>query len=365
MTTESPQPRPLIGPVHRVIAHLGVAVGLALILVVGVADTAGADPAKPTNFRSRILTVRPPLPAGVDLRVVGGDAFLDLRVKPGHRVTIPDYEAAPGQPTRPYLRVDSDGTVQVNEHSTAAVTNQRRYGGRAGAVKVSNAPRWRTVATNGRYTWHDHRIHFMLPSRLAVVDDNGRVDLGGPGGTWSIDPKVDGKPVAVVGELVLLDAPSPVPWYLLAAVVGLLLLASVWLRARADRRPAYGPIAGLLGVVAGAATVVGLTQWRTIPGGAGGNVFTALIPAVGVLGAGVAILAGHATTSRSRLRLGGVAAAVATLGCWAVLRISVLSHAILPSGLPILDRATTATAVGLAVAVGGLLVWRPPVAAPD
>ncbi|MEO6629966.1 MAG: hypothetical protein ABIP03_15525, partial [Aquihabitans sp.] len=204
--------------------------------------------------------------------------------------------------------------------------------------------------------------HFMLPSNLAVVEDNGRVDLGGPGGTWSINPTVDGKSVAVVGELVLLDAPSPVPWYLLAAVVGLLMLASAWLCARSNRPPAYGPIAGALGVVAGTATVVGLTEWRTIPAGAGGNAFLALIPAVGMLAAGVALWAGRATSSRARLRLGGIAAAVATLGCWAFLRVPVLSHAVLPSGLPFLDRATTATALGVALAAGGLLVWRPPVA---
>ena len=351
-----------MGPVPSVVTFPWLVLGFTLILVVGVAAPAGADPAKPTNFRSRILTVRPPLPSGVDLHVLGGDAFLALRVEPGHHVTIPDYASAPGQPVRPYVRVDPDGTVQVNENSTAAVTNQSRYGSNTEAVTVSGSPRWHTVATDGRYAWHDHRIHFMLPTHLAVVDDQGRVDLGGPGGTWRIDPIVDGKPVTVVGELVLLDAPSPAPWYLLAAAVALLTLVSVWRRVRADRPPAYGPIAGALGVVAAAATVVGLTEWRTIPNGAGGNLFMALIPAVGVLGAGAAILAGATTTLRARLQLGGIAAAVATLGSWAVLRISVVSHAIVPSGVPILDRSTTAAAIGLALAVAGLLVWRPPVA---
>lgn len=361
-TIEASQPSRLVASIPRLVKLLATAFGLALLLVGGVVDAAGADPAKPTNFRSRIVSVTPPLPAGVELQVVGGDAFLDLRVEPGHRVTIPDYEPAPGQPTRPYLRVDPDGTVKVNENSTAAVINQTRYGSNGGAVSGSDAPRWRTVATNGRYAWHDHRIHFMLPSNLAVVEDNGRVDLGGPGGTWSIEPKVDGRAVAVVGELVLLHAPSPVAWYFLSAVVGLLLLASAWLCDRSDRPPAYGPIAGVLGVVAGAATVVGLTEWRTIPAGAGGNPFLALIPAVGMVAAGVALSAGGDTSPRARLRLGGIAAAVAALGCWAFLRVSVLSHAVLPSGLPFLDRATTATSLGLALAAGVLLVWRPPVA---
>ena len=44
---------------------------------------------------------------------------------------------------------------------------------------------------------------------------------------------------------------------------------------------------------------------------------------------------------------------------WAVARRAVLDHAVVPSGLPTLDRATTSLALGLALAAAVVLVSRP------
>lgn len=335
-----------------------LAFGVALLVLVP-AGAAGADPARPTDYRSQVLAVDPPLPAGASLRVVGGDAFLELRVPRGHLVVVPDYPGGDGASTRPYLRFRPDGIVQRNERSAAAVANERRYGS-SGRVPAPGAiPRWRTVARDGRYVWHDHRIHWMLPTRPRAVDPDGRVDLGGAGGTWTIELEVDGHPATVTGELLLLDPPRPVPWFLGIALLATLLPVITWRRVRAGRSPAHRAIALVLCGAGIVATAVALVEWRSIPPGAGGSLLAVALPAVG------AFAAAAAAATSPRTQLAALAAAVGALGTWAVLRRDVLDHAVLPTSLPAgLDRAGTALALGLAIGAGVVLVWRPPVPRP-
>ncbi|HEX2575916.1 MAG TPA: hypothetical protein VHK88_06165 [Aquihabitans sp.] len=333
-----------------------VALGVLAAALLGPAAPAAADPARPTDYRSRILSVRPALPAGVDLAVVGGDAFLDLRVTGDHTVVVPDYESGDDGRTRPYLRFRPDGTVERNERSAAAAANDDRYGSSAGAT-VGDDPEWQVVASGGRYAWHDHRIHWMLPREPRAVDDAGRVDLGGPNGTWSVPLEVDGRPTVVRGELLLLDGPSPVPWAALGLLAGVGLLVAGVVAVRRRGRAPHAAVALALGGIGVLAALVGWAEWRAIPPGAGGNVLGAVVPAVGAVAALVA-----ATARRARVRLVALAVAVATLAAWAVLRREVVARAVLPTSLPYaLDRATTALALGLAVGAGALLAWHPPV----
>src|SRR5215207_3006020 len=95
--------------------RLGRAAGLvAVATAVGLAGArpAAADPPRPTDYRSRITAVDP-APAGVDIDVVGGDAFLELTVDEGHEVTGGGYAGAPD------LRVGADGTAERNVTSPA------------------------------------------------------------------------------------------------------------------------------------------------------------------------------------------------------------------------------------------------------
>ena len=339
-------------PTRRVVLFtLAVALG-----GLGIATPAAADPGRPTDYRSTILRVRPSLPTGVRVEVVGGDSFLQVRVARGHTVVVPDYEQGADTDPAPYLRFGSDGTVERNERSIAAAINRSRYGNDPSATDPHGAPRWTVVAHDGRYLWHDHRIHWMLPSRPEAVSAEGRVDMGGPNGTWSIELLVDGRPVTVTGELVLLRSPSPMPWLVLAAVAAVALVGVALLRVRAGEPAPHRALAGALAAGSVLAVVVGTAQWRGLPAVAGGTVLTALVP-TGALAASIVALVAR----RARTTLVALAAAVAALGGWAVLRRSVLVRAVLPTSLPFsVDRAITALALGVSLAGAVVLVWRPP-----
>jgi len=94
---------------------------VALLAAAAVAlcgEPAGADPAGPTNQRSRVVAVEPPSEGAV-VRVVGGDAFLELSLDRGHEVVVPGYGG------EPYLRFRRDGRVEENRRSPAVSSSPR------------------------------------------------------------------------------------------------------------------------------------------------------------------------------------------------------------------------------------------------
>src|SRR5215471_16537127 len=94
---------------------------VALLGLVVLANPAGADPAKPTDYKSTVTRLEPPTDA-VSLKVVGGDGFLSLKVQPGHEVIVKGYAGGP------WLRVRADGVVEENQLSPATYLNAKRYG---------------------------------------------------------------------------------------------------------------------------------------------------------------------------------------------------------------------------------------------
>ena len=322
------------------------------------AVAAQADPARPTNFESTVLSAQPELPSGIDLAIVGGDAFLSLRVDQGIEVMVPDYTQGPGTTPPPYLRFEADGTVSVNEASAAAVINDARYGRAGASIDLDEPPRWTTVATDGTYAWHDHRVHWMTPTTPPTMAGTRRIDMGGDEGTWEVDLIVDGVPTVVTGELLLLPAPSPVPWMALGVLVAAAIGAFGVIRVRATGRAPHRILAIVVAAFGVAATVVGWAQWHDVPAGAGGSPFTAIIPAIGAVAAAVAVV-----VSAARIRLVALLAAVACMGAWAWMRRLVVARAVLPTTLPFpVDRLVTVVALGLAVGVAAVVVWRPPMA---
>lgn len=326
---------------RRGVAGLAVAAALAL----GGAAPAGADPARPTNFRSTILSTQPELPAGVRARTIGGDSFLELSVA-GHEVVVPDYSSGPDDEAVPYLRFGPDGTVERNRRAAATAANEARYGTASRTPDPDAPPEWERVASDGTYAWHDHRIHWMAPTPPRAVAADGRVDLGGPDGTWEVPLVVDGEAVTVRGELTLAPAPPAWPWYLLAAATAALVVVGA--------RRAGRWVAGAAAVVgAVGAVVAAAATWRAIPPDAGGSVVP-LVVCVATLVAATMVALGP-----GRARLAATAATAAGLGGWAVLRTAVWSNAVLPTSIPAVDRAATAIALGVGVALAIGLVWAP------
>ena len=331
---------------HRFAAAVLV-VATTIALHPGVAS---ADPAEPTNYRSEVTGAQPALPDGVTAKVVGGDGFLEVS-SDGHEVLVLDAKQPGEREARPFLRLARDGTVQLNRNAVGYYYNDSRYGGAVPArvLEPDLAADWTTVGDDGSYVWHDHRIHWMSPSKPpSVPGSSGRVDLGGPDGDWTVDLRVDGRPTTLSGHLDLLDAPSPVPWYLAIVVVaGLLVLLG-------GRWPVWATSIATL-VAAGLATVAGWATHDAVPPAAGGTPVTWLLPLAALVAAMIAVVA--AITHRPR------AASIAALGSacllagWVLMRLPVLSHAVLPTVLAApIDRTGTALAAGVAIGVAVVVV---------
>ena len=115
---------------------------------VGVAH---ADPAVPTDFATEVVGIEPATPS-IDVGVVGGDSFVELTVEPGTDVVVLGYWG------EPYLRFNSDGTVEENRRSPTVAENESRYGGSSSTRRpVPTASRSgsrspRTAATPGTTT---------------------------------------------------------------------------------------------------------------------------------------------------------------------------------------------------------------------
>ncbi len=321
-----------------------------------LAPAAGADPAKPGNYRSDVVAIEPATDA-ISAKVVGGDGFLELQVAPGHEAEVPGYTG------EPWLRVDADGTVQRNEASSATYLNESRYGTADNTdvpewITAKNAtenPQWTTVATDGGYIWHDHRIHYMTPQiEPTIIEGTNLVVMSQrDDGRWSVPLTVDGAETEILGELRRYPAPSPLPQWGVAALVALALAATGLML----RGPASRIAAGSLVVAGGLAIWIGVSEMMAVPPLAGGNPLWVALPAVAVVAA-----LGAAMVRSAAGRAIGVLASAAALGVWAVLRIPAFDKAV-PLGTvdPTVTRLVIAAALGTAagaiiaaIASGGL-----------
>jgi hypothetical protein len=184
--------------------------GLALVAL--TAAPAAADPAGPSDFRSRVTGIEPAAP-GVHAEIRGGDTFLEVSVDEGHEVTVDGYQG------EPYLRYLEDGTVQRNTRSPATYLNNSRT---AKVTVPSSAdpkasPRWETVGHGGSYAWHDHRVHWMGDARPPVPRGH---KVEGDYDPWNVPLVVDGTQVHVQGTLVYEPSTSVLPWIALILVAG-------------------------------------------------------------------------------------------------------------------------------------------------
>jgi hypothetical protein len=331
---------------HRAAGRIASAVAIAAVLL-GLGSPAAADPPRPTNYRSTVTDVAPALPEGARVRIVGGDSLIELAIPAGHTALVHDYPtSADAASTVPYLRFDADGTVRRNALAVATPPHDSRYGTPADVPDPDADPRWETVATDGTYAWHDHRIHWMSPTAPRAVDEDGRVDLGGPDGAWEVPITVDGTPTTITGTLEVEPAPSILPSLVVfAASLALTLL----LGRRGLRRTSLAGVVAATGAV-----VVSLATWRAVPPGAGASIVPVVVAAIAALASVVGVL------GPDRARLPATAATAATLVGWGVTRAGVLGHAILPTTLdPWVDRSVTAAAIGVGVGLAITLVWRP------
>jgi hypothetical protein len=316
----------------------GALLSVAVLLLLLPAQVASADPARPTHYRSSVTELvdgsgRPV--AGVHAEVLGGDAYLVLSVTAARQVEVPGYEG------EPYLRVDGDGRVEVNVRSPARWLNDARFG--ALDVEVPStadaeaAPQWETVATAGRYAWHDHRIHFMSPTLPADIDPSAGVAQ--EVFAWEVPLVVDGAPARVEGTLVWVPGP---PSALPIGLTILTLAAAVGLGVRGTRERGIAVVG--IGL---AALTVGVVTTVSAPPGAEAEPALIVLPAVAVVAWLLGRLRPGDAASRGWL---ADAAAIPLLG-WGLWSVAVWWRPIAPVPLPmgvVRGLVAAALAVGFA-----------------
>lgn len=307
------------------------------LLLVGLAAApASADPAGPSDFRSRVTGIVPEVD-GVHAEIRGGDTFLEVSVDRGHEVVVAGYTG------EPYLRFSADGTVERNRRSAATYLNDSRKGEGVVPTEASDptaAAVWEKVASDGTYAWHDHRVHWM--SDVSPPVDRGE-PVTGEYDPWKVPIEVDGVAAAVEGTLTYAAVTSPLPW----AAAGLAAaIALGWF----GRRRAVPAAAMALGVASALAALVGRAEFAATPGG--GNALLWMLPVVAFVAAAVGLV-----TRRSSGGVIGALASVACLSAWVLLRFQVLTKPVLPTTLPFwFDRATTSVGLGVCVAAAYLAV---------
>jgi hypothetical protein len=215
------------------VLRLCVAVAAAAALL-GVAVPAALAHQGNPNFRSQIRGLTPPLD-GIDVQVVNYDDSLELENHSGKTVIVDGYRG------EPYVRIAADGTVAVNHRSPSYYLNDDRYA--EGVSVPANAtpkatPDWQTVDRTGRFTWHDHRIHWMAHTVPPQVKDEGKRTKVFD---WKVPLSVGGRPARLSGTLVWVGKPGggfPVAAGIAlgTAVLGGLLLVGVVRRRRAAPR---------------------------------------------------------------------------------------------------------------------------------
>jgi hypothetical protein len=203
----------------------------AAALILGAPAAALAHQGNP-NYRSVVKTVTPAT-SGVKVSVLNYDDRLLLQNTSGRQVMVLDYQQ------KPYIRADPNGTVAVNTNSEAYYLNEDRTGETAVPKGLGSAPAWKVVSRNGRYDWHDHRMHWMGTSDPPNLKDKSvrtKID------DWTVPIQVAGAKGNIAGTLTWVPKPSePLPLGAIFAFAALLILLS--LAVIVIRRRRSGPAA--------------------------------------------------------------------------------------------------------------------------
>jgi hypothetical protein len=253
---------------------LSVVVALGVALAVPMAAGAHSGQTGGTDYQTTIATV----PAGIDVRVIGGDDRLEVRRTTAREVVILGYGK------EPYLRLDAQGTWE-NRNSPAVALNDERYtSDPVPEIATKLGPDWVQTSTGDSVIFHDHRAHWM--------GSQPPVDVRGEPGTtrtlydWAVPMVIDESPVELQGTVVWVGTPASWLWWLLSAVLVIgALVVGLLTRLPVAALAIAGTVAAVL-----ASVVTGVSQELDVPGG-GTGALVALAIGGGALAA--ALLVGH------------------------------------------------------------------------
>jgi hypothetical protein len=210
---------------------LAVLAGLAAALALALPGSSEAHKGSP-HYRSTVRKVDPPV-AGLDVQVLNYDDRLQLVNKTGGEVEVRGYGG------EPYIRIDSNGSVEVNKRSPSYYLNLERFGDAPVPRDAQEhaAPRWELIDRTGRFEWHDHRIHYMSKSLPNQVTDKGKRTKVFD---WKIPVDVRGRRVQVRGDLYWVPSSGGLPRGALIALAAVVLAAIFFVEVVRRRRRAAG-----------------------------------------------------------------------------------------------------------------------------
>jgi hypothetical protein len=326
------------------VKRLLVVLGLVASTLPLSAGTALADPPGPTDYRTRVVEMEPPV-EGFEVSVIGGDSFIHLASEGGLTIEVIGYGG------EPYLRFLPDGTVQENERSPARYVNEDRYA----VVDVPDTasaraePVWQVVGTDGSYAWHDHRTHWMNPQHPPFAEPGDQILEG------VIPLIVDGAEVDVT--LVSVWEEMSFPWSVpLGAVLGL-IAGVVVVRDGRLRAAAMATTALAL-----AALAVSLVAFTSVPAETAPSVLLWIAPLMAAVLSVPAVRRppDGATTDWNATAPTLLLISALELVIWAVVRWGWMFAAILPTDLPYwVDRGVVAMVMaGSPVILVGLVAHR-------
>jgi hypothetical protein len=191
--------RPL--PARRVLPALALAL-LGLAPAAAATTVSQTPDVTDTRYTSVLLAERPVV-AGLRWHVIDRNDEIEVVNHSREKVTVFAYSQEQRNVAYdggPYAEILADGTVRLNQDSPAYYLNQSFFG--TGAVPASASasapPDWVTVARNGTYIWHDHRIHYLAPGVPKIVTDVHRRTLVR---TWYVPIEVGSTKGYLYGKL--------------------------------------------------------------------------------------------------------------------------------------------------------------------
>jgi hypothetical protein len=167
-------------------------VALAALAVSLCSSSAFAHAGNP-NYESLVDGVSPSIP-GFSVTVLNGDDRLEVVNHSSRTITIDGYSK------EPYLRMEPGGTVSVNLKSPAYYLNvdPTDTAPVPAIADAKAAPQWKVVAQDGRYQFHDHRIHWMSTATpQKVTDKSKRTEVA----NWRVPLHSGGSDGAISGTL--------------------------------------------------------------------------------------------------------------------------------------------------------------------
>jgi hypothetical protein len=126
---------------------------------------------------------------GVDAQA-SGDGHFSFSAPAGHTVIVRGYSG------EPYLRFQG-GKIEANELAPTTFVNRDEPPPASADAKAR--PQWRQIGSGLKWTWHDHRTHWMASQAPAAITKAPKASHHVFG--WKVTGTVDTRPFEIVGSL--------------------------------------------------------------------------------------------------------------------------------------------------------------------